>query len=476
MSKKIFHMLNQLGDNKTLIKKALSTASASGGTLPPEHLEQMITDTVNRLSPELAMLEGSIKKIGSNKRRFNRITSKPKRGGAMGDTAVTPTNSSATEEAETALKVIRRKGAVTNFLKDATASRLDASAFEMQNCIDAHVSDLCYYLHFGNKDFTKDVEFDGLEKHVTTNRTNQARGGAVPSSLKFLDDMIDKSNRKKGNRHKRAFKMSPEMLSKVSQLLTNVRLNQGLSGSGLTQVDIGGGWRMNAYRDIPIIESTQCAPTSQLSDSLITLTTASTGGSLSDATYYIQVACVDHYGEQIASTQKSITLSGGTSTQVIKIALSSVPLDSDSIASVYSYKIYAATTTGAAVLADWKSAFLYDSSGTITGDNGVGTGNEMILTKLTGNASVPSHLVGEVPLNYTSSVAPENIILWDMDRIQGLGDLSYVNSAGSAFNGLVTTEGLDRTDDYIQFLVKSYCALSDAYEETTVIERGYRVI
>ena len=101
-------------------------------------------------------------------------------------------------------------------------------------------------------------EYSGLEQYVTSNRVDF--GDAVPTTLNFLDAAIDASNRKGGSRHVRSFLMSPEMLSKVSQLLTNVRLNQGLTGGGLTQVEIGGGWRLNAYRDIPIIETTSLKP------------------------------------------------------------------------------------------------------------------------------------------------------------------------------------------------------------------------
>jgi hypothetical protein len=471
---RIYKMFNALGDSKNLIAKALNASSStSGGTLPPEFLAELITETVNRLSPQLAMLQPTTKPIPSNKYRFNRITAKPNRGGAMGEKGTTPTSSSSTEDVTLNTKVVRRKGSVTNFLKDATRERMDTVAFEMQNNIDAHVSDLINYLYFGNKNFTGNYEHDGLEVFISSNRNNQARGGVVPTSLGFLDSMIDTSNRKKAQLHRRAFMMSPEMLSKVSQLLTNVRLNQGLSGSGLTQVEVGGGWRLNAYRDIPIIETTQLAPVEQMLASTITLTTASTGGALSDATYYVQIAPITHEGEQLASAEKSITLSGGTSTQVIKIALST-PHQTGGNSEVYAYKIYIATTTNTAVLADWVSAFLYDANGAVSGDNGVGSGNEIVVTKLTGNTSVPSHMQGEVPLNATASVNPENIILWDMDAVQGLGDYRYMNTAGSAFNGLITTEPLDKVDDFINFLTKSYPVLADRYEETSVIERGYR--
>ena len=43
--------------NQGLIKKALTSASGVGEALIPEELERTITDTVQRMSPELALVE-----------------------------------------------------------------------------------------------------------------------------------------------------------------------------------------------------------------------------------------------------------------------------------------------------------------------------------------------------------------------------------------------------------------------------------
>ncbi len=44
------------GENKNLISKALTSASGSGGALVPQHLEEVISNAVPRISPELAMI------------------------------------------------------------------------------------------------------------------------------------------------------------------------------------------------------------------------------------------------------------------------------------------------------------------------------------------------------------------------------------------------------------------------------------
>lgn len=472
MNQTVFKQFNKYAqENESLIAKALSTASGVGEALIPENLEKIITDTLIRLSPELAMIE--TKKIAGKTHEFNRLTERPSRGGAMGETATTPFSNSKTVRDEVSLKVVRRKGKVTNFLIDTSEEYIDSAAYEMENHIQAHVLDLIYYLIYGNKD-ANSYEFDGLEKFISTNKIahSSASGGSVPTDLTWLDDMIDRSNRKGGARHKRAFLMSPEMLSKVSSLLTNVRLNQGLVGSGLTQVDIAGGWRLNAYRDIPIIETTSLAPIEAMS-ATVSLTAVISGGSLADDEYFVYVAPVTYEGEQAPSTEDSVTITGGSGAGRIKIDLD-LPHKTGEIESVLAYKIYVGTTTGAenCTLVKIVSAFTYDSEGSPDGDNGVD--ESIYVSSTTPGDDVPSAMQSDIPLIASGGVYPESVILWDMDPIQGLGKFPFTNRGGDRFEGLVTTKPLSETDDFIQFLTKSYCALCDSFEASSVWLRNIR--
>jgi hypothetical protein len=480
-----FNIFAQNQGNQSIIKKALTSATGSGEALIPQELEKTITDTVVRMSPELALVES--KQSASKWHEFNRLTSRPSRGGAMGESAVTPTTQSTSERTFVTSKIVRRKGVVTNFIQDTSRKYIDTAAWEMENHLQSHALDLIYYILYGNADIrsnynstfgqrpaNESYEFDGLDKFIASNRVNESLGGTVPASLKVLDDMIDASNRRGGSRHRRVFEMSPEMLSKFSQLLTNVRLNQGLTGAGITQVDIGGGWRLNAYRDIPIIESTSTAPTENMNATL-TLAAEDTGvGGLSDDTYYVRIAPMTVEGEQGPDTEQSIVLSGGTATQRIRLSLNRHHQDADGKNSVFAYKIYVGTVSGALTLNCIISAFQYDSAGTPTDDMLVGT-NYGYITSLTPGTDVPTHMQSDVPLQKTGDVYPELIFLWDLDPIQGLGKFPYTNTAGDKFNGLVTTKQLAEIDDYIQFLVKSYPALCDSFEATSYLHRGLRV-
>lgn len=466
-------------ENKSLIQKALTTATGVGGALIPENLEEIITDTVIRLSPELAM--ALMKKISGNTHEFNRLIQRPSRGGAMGENATTPITNSKTTRDTVTLKIVRRKGKVTNFLIDTSEEYIDAAAYEMENHIQAHVLDLIYYLVWGNAN-SNVYEYSGLEQFITSKHEafSAAATGAVPTTLRFLDDMIDWSNRKGGARHTRAFLMSPEMLSLVSSLLTNVRLNQGLVGSGMTQVEIGGGWRLNAYRDIPIIETTSLSPVESLTSTVTVATNGTTGGSFSNGTHYFYIAPVTYEGEQLPSAEKSVTLSGGTATQQIKIDLDAphgtTDADGNTYYNVLSYKIYYGSSTGVTncTLLKQVSAFTYDSEGAPDGDNGVD--DSIVVLTATPSTDVPTHMQSDFPLQQSGGVYnAQSIVLWDTDPIQGLGKLPFTNKPGDRFEGMVVTKPLAETDDFINFLIKSYTALTPSYEGTSYWLRNIRV-
>jgi hypothetical protein len=207
----------------------------------------------------------------------------------------------------------------------------------------------------------------------------------------------------------------------------------------------------------------------------ITLAGVASGGSLSDGVYYVNVAPITYEGEQLASTEQTITLSGGGSAQRIRFSLSASHKDAAGNDNTFSYRIYVSQTSGATTLNKIVSAFVYDSNGTVTtpASNMVGS-DYVYVDSLTPGADVPTHMRLDVPLVATGGIAPETVYLWDLDPIQGLGKIPYTNTGGSSFNGLVTTEDLAKVDDYLHFLVKSYCAMTPAYEATSAWIRGLR--
>jgi hypothetical protein len=80
----------------------------------------------------------------------------------------------------------------------------------------------------------------------------------------------------------------------------------------------------------------------------------------------------------------------------------------------------------------------------------------------------------DYPIVATGGVTPESVLLWDLDKYQGLGKVPYTNTGGDRFNGLVTMQPLAITDDNIPFLIRTYCVLCPSFEGTSVLARGLR--
>lgn len=470
-------------DNQSLLAKALTSATGVGEALIPENLEREITNTIIRLSPELAL--ATDKKITGKVHEFNQLITLPGRGGAQGESALTPTRNSTTTRSTVTLKVIKRKGAVTNFLQDTSEDNIDAAAYEMENHLTAHVYDLINYIMYGNAEANK-YEFSGLDTMIgafdatTTpiNRTNEARYGETPTNLKPLDDMIDVSNSKGGRAHRRAFIMSPQMLSHFSRLLTNVRAVQEAIGDGMKEVEIGGGWRLMAYRNIPIIESSSIRNTATMGT--VTPTTATSGGTIADDTYYFKVSKITQEGESLAIATSQVAGGGNTSTITLTWAAD---------ANAFRYKIYCGLTQHEEVLVSVIAGDTYDATGllvanvtTVTFSTTPSTVNPtisapaaLLLAAGTG-AKVPTQMRSDIPFEKDGAThdVPEVVALWDLDPIQGLGKLVYTNTGGGNFGGLVTTEELAKIDDWLNFLVKTYGALTPSFDATSVWHRGLR--
>jgi hypothetical protein len=472
-------------ERQNILRKALTSATNVGEALIPQVLGKAITDLVVRLSPEIAII--TTKGVAGKTYEFNRRLTLPQAGAALGEAATTPTYNSTIQRDSLTLKVIRRKGAVTNFLQDTSRDYIDSAAAELEAHIQAHVYDLVTYLKFGNA--TGDaLSFNGWDNKIATNRKSadrsgtQTRGGYVPTSLAFLNDMIDANRRRQGALHRNVIIMSPEMASKVSELLTNVRLNQN-TGGGLGTIDIQGGWRLESYRGIPIIESGSCRPQSTMGT--VTPSVQDSGGTISDnQTVYYQVAAVTWDGEQLASAEVSQSSGSGGAGNVHCITLTWT-----AVTNAVMYKIYASTTTGTEVLVAEIPAKVTDSTGTpvasttmtsntkvLTSDANCNTIScKFVSTPSTAGTEIPTARQTDKPLVATGGIPPEYIFFIDLDEVQGMGLFPYTNADGTRFNGLVTVTPLAITDDNLPFLVKSYCGMVDAFEATCSVIRDARV-
>lgn len=451
--------VNQQGGFQNLLKKALNSASNSGGALIPQHLEKIITNAVQRLSPTISMIQPEYDAQGLHE--FNRVTSLGDGGGFQGENAVTPGSQSVFARANVTLKVVRRKGSVTDYLRLSSEKFVDALATEIENQVRAQVYDLESLNIYGSA--TADAyQYDGWDHLITTNRFNDgftSGAATVPASNAFLDKMIDASLRKGSNLHPKAFLMTPEMLSLVSRYQTEFR-----KMIPMDEVNTPGGWRLPSYRGIPIISSTFLSGVG--SSTMGTVTAASggtTGGSLSNGTYYFRVAAITQDGEQMASAESSVTLSGGTATQKITLSFTAV-------SGAISYKVYYSATTGLTgmTLIDQQAARAYDGSGT------PGAASTSLTVLAVSATSAVSGMTSDKPLTTVSSVNPETVWLIDFDKYQGLGKFP-INNPGGREGGIISIEPLAKTDAFMQFLLYTHGAIAPSFEATSVLSRGWRV-
>ena len=471
-----------MGENKSLIAKSLTSAAASGGALIPEHLEQTVTNAVPRISVELAVMLPKFDPQAVHS--FNQLTALNGIGAAMGESSTTPTTQPTFTRNTVTLKVLKKKGSTTDFLRWSSTKNIDAAAANIEATLTSMVHDMCHYNMYGNATINT-YEYSGWDHFISTNRVNKTWGGEAVNSLAFMDDMIDRNIELQGLNHNKAFFMSPRMLSRVSQIYTNIRDVREISGT-FSEMDVPGGWRLNAYRKIPIIMSGQCRPKETTGTASVTHTNSYGSAAIADNTVrYFKVAGISKNGEQIAYTEiNDNTGSTGTTDQHTQV----ITVTAD--ATVYAYKIYVGTASGACYLRHIIPNFTYNTSGTLTGSTtttvaGVKywtTNTSNLVTTIgfltdpaTAGTEVTTAMQLDVPLITTGGYEPETVWLIDLDEYQGMGKMPFTNEGGSQFNGLVSFEVLARTDSELPFLLQSYTAVCPSYEATSVLYRGMRI-
>lgn len=462
---------------KSLIRKALTTASNSGGALIPQNLEQVITMTIIRLVPELALPDWSY--MAGKNHEFNKLITLPSAGAALGEASTTPIRSSAYQRDNVDLKVMKRKGRVTGFQQDAAISYTDSTVAEIESLLQAFGFDLRTYMLHGNADADA-YSFDGIDKFIASKRVD-VDAAVGSTSLELLDDVIDQNHRLGGKTHKRAFLMSPEMNSAISRQWTVVRDTRDAAAEATMDRMINGGYRLETYRGIPIIETSGTSPVSVGRGSAVTISQTGTGP-IPQGKYRFKVSAVTWDGEQACFAEGDLNESAAGYIEVAVGTALSLTLGWTAVPDALYYKIYVDTNTAGTTSADGSdavyqlrqvvSAFTYDGDGSPTGFNEeqVFISNPKVLV----HASVPTHMQTDLPLEWNAGSPDEEVFLWDLDPIQGLGKGKYTNQGGDRFKGLITQKKIFETDDYIPILFKSYAALIPSFEKTSSVLRRIR--
>jgi hypothetical protein len=472
------------------IAKSVTTATAEGSSLTSQWLADQVTKAIVNLNPELFFIMDNQEKSpkGTKKFEFDRLKALPSAGGSYGQSGVTTLRTgSITERAEVELKILRRVGRVAGFQKDAAAGHVNMLEYEYQNQLEVFGHDLTMNCLYGN---TGDqYRWDGLDRLITTNRYNEGRTPAEVKDFTALTNAIAVSDAKGGESHDRIILMSPQLWAAYNNLITTVRdnkspINPGSIGA-YEAFKFDAYWKFVSFMGIPVAKTQWTRPNEKMKPT-VTLAGEATGGTLTDGTYYIQVAPITKHGEQIASDEVSITLSGATSTQRIKVTLSeshkSINDVGQDVEETYYYRIYMSTTSQQEKLVKIVTAMTYDVNGNmLTSDAGI-AGEDFYVEDLVDSDSVNTAMQNDEPYiasEFDSLGAPinppEGLIIWDQDKVQGLGTMGYMNENTDAMEGLITTRWLEPQDDVEEFMIKLYGALIGRFQSSSVIHRGLKV-
>lgn len=346
------------------------------------------------------------------------------------------------------LKILRIAGGVSGFQQTVSSKFINALQSEISGAVEGFSEALEWALVHGNKNDA--YQFDGLEALMLADATAKksiATGGNFLDvdgviALSNLDTMIDAtSGYRDAVRDKKAFLMTPQMISKVSGLQTRVSRD-------VATMEFEGGFVMSTYRGIPLVPYTNLAPASTSTSPTLSAAAAA-GGSLPAATYYYVIASVTAAGEQIASAEVSATSASTNNT---------IDLTWTADATALQYRIYRGTSTGADNLSLLKviAAKTYTASGALNStvaafsDNGT-------LTPVTAVKPLAS---GE-----------QNIVLVDLDATRGLQMVGMVSPLGEQTDSFISYIPLATRKSAYEFMIEGFMAPIAPYATLHTIAR-----
>jgi len=398
------------------IQKALD--STTGAALIPESLAPVVVEYAKKLNPLMGILRWN--KAAGKTHEFARRTALPS-AGPEGEGAVTASSRSSYTRDSVQLKIVRTRGGVTGFESAATASFADALQTELNGAVESQAYSIEQQMLWGNSE--DPYQIDGLDALVAANLIDV--NGTI--QLSDLDEMIDLVRDSGAKRDPLLLIMSNKMLSKVSSLYVSQFSLQ------LPSTDVRGGYRLSAYRDVPILESSFLRPAATMGSVSLQ---AGSGGSLAAGTYYVRVSAVTQDGETVACASNSVAVSASG-----KIT---VDWTSSVVEGALLYKIYATEANGDAgtetlqLVVPGRS---YDGDGTPGADATSAIVDEYVSG-------------GNLPLDS----GDETVYLVDLNPDQGL-EVEYLGSSP------VIIERLARTADSEEFLLKTYFALAGKGEK-----------
>ena len=404
--------------NMTLLEEAVTTAGTVT-PLIPKAIDPVLLEYQRRYSPMLAAIP--TKQWNSTQYFFNRRVNRPD-SGAVIDGGARPISNSTYEQSVYNIRLFQAVGSVTGFAQTVTRDIVgDLRQLELDGTVQSMLWTVENSFIWGNDPATTNgvqpmcSGLDYLVSNYTAGTGSNAfvnaqdvNGSITLAKLDELIDLVESNAAMPIDGSPWMFLMSGRMVSAVSQLFVNQQRFMAPT------TNLGGGLNVPSYRGVPMVKSSFLSPRS-FQMGAVTTATSTTGGTLSNATYYYQVsAVVARFGEIAASTEVSQATTGTTSTVTLSFA---TPTGLPDNAAPILYKVYRSTTTTTETLVGVVDAF--DTTGVaVTSITDTGTN---LLTNSAANTG-PTAYVGTntgakprpVPAANTFN-AYEDIYLLSMD-------------------------------------------------------------
>jgi len=430
-----------MSEYKSALKKALT--AATGSALIPEDLEDLIRANLLLMSPlarmvPVVMADGNVHTV---------VRRTAHNSGAWFEGEMTSPSYSQSTYARRAVevKILRTHGQVSDFMVSASRSFTDVLVDEIDSATEGLAELFEFSTLWGMSDDLSTRAFTGDAYQYTGAYGWILEDGASSSvidvdavvTLTNLDNALDATVNKYRNLGDMQYVwlMSSAMRSKVGGLQTLIRRE-------VPRLEFEGGFVMDTYRGVPILDSGFVSPAGTTTSPAVTAAVAGTGGgfALGDGLYRYKIASITMYGEQVAGTADSDTVTTATHDTV------DLSWTADSNAKLYA--IYRTEAGDADAddnydLIDVIAAKTYNSDGSV-------------------NTNVASY--SDTGLTGVNSVHPlasgnETIFLVGLGQRQGVSRPVLNPTLGEPMDALVRYVPQKETTDSYQFSLKSYQTL-----------------
>lgn len=412
------------------LQKALLN-STTGASLIPYDLDPVLHEELLKLQPLAQLME--IQQANGKTHEYNVRTAHPN---AWFEGENTPANplASTYQRKTVALKIQRIWGGVTGFQQAVSAEFIDSLSTELEGSLEGMANLMEYGALWGSANdigFTGDAyQYSGILPRLLAYAPSVVvDAGGDKISLDDLDNAIANVSGHRGvDGDQKLWLMSTRMRQIVDGLQTKVQIP--LTSAVLADGKIV----MKAYGDIPIYESGFISPTSPTTSPTVAAAAGGGTGTLPTDEYFYAISSVTRFGEQVAGTEGSASITGPDDIALTWTA------DANAVA----YMIWRGLTTGVLYLLDIIPALTYDAAGTVNGSVATYTDN---------GSRTPSTIIKPLKANEHS------IVLANLNPDRGAAFLGRIDDNGRPADRLFRYVPLAQVKDSYDYMLKGYMAL-----------------